>query len=139
MLFLGLITRCKDEFYIKEFCNYYLSQGVEKIFVIDDDSHDKSIYDDISDKRIEIIYEKNIIQTSYANTLYKQIKSDFKWMIYCDMSLLACYLYPFHTMRAINRSSSFYSEKYYEKARKQSADKRKNSREPQRELYDQQH
>ena len=85
MFFLGLITRCKDEFFIKEFCDYYLSQGVDKIFVIDDNSNDKSIYNNIDDNRIEIIYEKNIIKNNYANKLYKQIKSNFKWMIYCDV------------------------------------------------------
>ena len=83
--FLGLITRCKDEFFIKEFCDYYISQGVDKIFVIDDDSNDKSIYNNINDHRVEIIYKKNIIKTNYANDLYKQVKSNFTWMIYCDV------------------------------------------------------
>ena len=85
MHFLGLITRCKDEFFIKEFCDYYLSQGVDKIFVIDDDSNNKSIYNNIKDDRVKIIYKKNIIKSCYANTLYKQIKSKFKWLIYCDV------------------------------------------------------
>jgi hypothetical protein len=82
--FLGLILRCKDEFFIKEFCDYYLSQGVDKIFIIDDNSNDKSIYKDILDNNIEIIYEKDIIINDYPNKLYKKIKSDFEWMIYCD-------------------------------------------------------
>lgn len=82
--FLGLITRCKDEFFIKEFCDYYLSQGIDKIFVIDDNSNDKSIYKDINDNRVEIIYEKDITINDYPNKLYKKIKSQFKWMIYCD-------------------------------------------------------
>ena len=85
MFFLGLITRCKDEFFIKEFCDYYLSQGVDKTFVIDDNSNNKSIYNNIDDNRIEIIYEQNIIKNNYANKLYKQIKSNFKWIIYCDV------------------------------------------------------
>tara|TARA_Y100000591_G_C21842121_1_gene706313 strand:- start:2166 stop:2984 length:819 start_codon:yes stop_codon:yes gene_type:complete len=85
MYFLGLITRCKDEFFIKEFCDYYLSQGVDKIFIIDDNSDDKSIYNNISDSRVNIIYEKNIIKRNYAQTLYSKIKSDFTWMIYCDV------------------------------------------------------
>ena len=84
-MFLGLITRCKDEFFIKEFCDYYLSQGVDKIFVIDDNSNDKSIYNNLNDDRIEIIYEKDIIKNNYANQLYKQIQSKFKWIIYCDV------------------------------------------------------
>lgn len=83
--FLGLIARCKDEFFAKEFCDYYLSQGVDKIFLIDDDSNDKSIYDNITDTRVDIIYEKNILKNNYTKKLYKQIKSNFKWMIYCDV------------------------------------------------------
>lgn len=83
--FLGLITRCKDEFFIKEFCDYYLSQGVDTIYVIDDDSLDKSIYTNITDNRVKIIYEKNIIKNNFANKLYKKIKNNFKWMIYCDV------------------------------------------------------
>ena len=85
MLFLGLITRCKDEFFIKEFCDYYLTQGVDKIYVIDDDSKDKSIYDNINDNKVEIIYEKNIIKNNYVNKLYPKIKSNFKWIIICDI------------------------------------------------------
>ena len=88
MHFLGLITRCKDEFFIKEFCDYYLSQGVDKIFVIDDDSIDKSIYDKITDKRVNIIYEKNLFsgdEMKIANKYYKQIKDKFKWIISVDV------------------------------------------------------
>ena len=82
---LGLITRCRDEFFIKEFVDYYLSQGVNEIFIIDDDSDDKSIYDKIDDSRVVIIYSKNIIDNNYADQLYKKVKSKFKWIIYCDV------------------------------------------------------
>jgi len=85
MFFLGLITRCKDEFFVKEFCDYYLSQGVERLIIIDDNSNDKSIYKDITDDRVVIIYENNIIKKNYANKLYQKIKSHFKWLIYCDV------------------------------------------------------
>ena len=92
---LGLITRCKDEFFIKEFCDYYLSQGVDKIFVIDDNSNDKSIYNNINDNRVKIIYEKNIFpntrygskkgQMHVVNKYYKQLKHKFKWIISVDV------------------------------------------------------
>ena len=88
MFFLGLITRCKDEFFIKEFCDYYLSQGVDKIFVIDDNSEDKTIYDNINDDRVEIIYEKNLFkqeQMRVANKYYKKLKHNFKWIISLDV------------------------------------------------------
>jgi hypothetical protein len=85
MNFLGLITRCKDEFFIKEFTDYYLSQGVDKIFIIDDNSDDKSIYNKINDNRTDIIYENDIINTNYVSKLYNEIRSEFKWIIYCDV------------------------------------------------------
>lgn len=82
---IGLITRCKDEFFIKEFCDYYLSQGIDHIYIIDDDSNDKLIYENINDAKITLIYEKNIISNNYANKLYSSIKTKFKWMIYVDV------------------------------------------------------
>jgi len=98
MFFLGLITRCKDEFFIKEFCDYYLLQGVDRIYIIDDNSNDKSIYNKITDNNVEIIFNsvKSLTHNGMcendclciriiANELYKQIKSNFKWMIYCDV------------------------------------------------------
>lgn len=92
MFFLGLITRCRDEFFIKEFCQYYLSQGIDKIFILDDDSLDKSIYNDISNNpKIEIKYEKKVMFGNYGkqmlkvNQLYKQIKHNFKWIISIDV------------------------------------------------------
>ena len=83
-----MITRCKDEFFIKEFCDYYLSQGVDKIFVIDDNSNDKSIYNNINDNRVKIIYEKNLFlkgQMHVVNKYYKQLKHKFKWIISVDV------------------------------------------------------
>lgn len=89
MYFIGLLTRCKDEFFIKEFCEYYLEQGVDKIFVLDDNSNDKSIYEPITDERVEIIYEKKLFdkygQMRIANSYYKKISKDFKWLIFVDV------------------------------------------------------
>jgi hypothetical protein len=88
--FLGLITRCKDEFFIKEFCDYYISQGVDKIYVIDDDSDDKSIYEYIKHDKVEVIYTKREksqkwYQMNEVNKLYKQIKQNFEWIISVDV------------------------------------------------------
>lgn len=89
MNFLGLITRCKDEFFIKEFCDYYLSQGVDRIYVIDDNSKDKSIYSNIKDKRVTIFWEKDLFkggsQMTKVNKYYKKLKKNFKWMISVDV------------------------------------------------------
>jgi hypothetical protein len=92
--FLGLITRCKDEFFIKEFCDYYISQGVDKIYIIDDNSKDKSIYNKITSKDVELIYKTNIfkqnkrgscMQMYTVNKLYKKIRNNFKWLISVDV------------------------------------------------------
>ena len=99
--FLALITRCKNEFFIEEFCYYYLGQGVDKIFILDDDSSDLHIYDNIKNNpKIKIIYTKNnskcheqikcemntcTCNRVLANMIYKNIKSKFQWMIYVDV------------------------------------------------------
>ena len=60
---LGLIARCKDEFFVKEFLSYRPSQGVDQIHIIDDSSSNKSICDGINNEKIVILFKKGIIQT----------------------------------------------------------------------------
>ena len=92
--FLGLITRCKDEYFIKEFCDYYISQGVDKIFVLDDNSNDKSIYNGLmKNDKVTVFFLKNIISRNKAkdrqmfqvNRLYKVIRNNFEWIISVDV------------------------------------------------------
>lgn len=84
-LLVGLICRCKDEFFIEEFATYYLAEGIDHIYIIDDNSNDKSIYRNIlNNPRVDIIFEKNIIENNYVNKLYKSIRNKFKWMVYVD-------------------------------------------------------
>jgi len=100
MYFLGLITRCKDEFFIEEFCNYYVSQGIDKIYIIDDNSINKAIYNNLlNNEKIVIKYmtENNdkchdfacsdscTCNRVIANDVYQSIKHNFKWMIYVDV------------------------------------------------------
>lgn len=84
--FLGLVTRCKDEYFVKEFCDYYLSQGVDQIVIVDDDSNDKSIYNELKRyENIEIDFQKNIIETEYIGKIYPSLKKRFHWLIYVDV------------------------------------------------------
>ena len=87
---MGLITRCKDEFFIKEFCDYYLSEGVDKIYIIDDDSVDKSIYTNITSEQVNVLYEKNVFnglnrEMDIVNKLYETLRNDFEWIISLDV------------------------------------------------------
>jgi len=99
--FLSILTRCRDEFYIKEWVDYYLSQGADSIYVIDDDSEDKSIYDFASNKEyknVNIIYQKRnyentntaqqckLDKNSPSNKIFRsKIKGNYEWLIYCDV------------------------------------------------------
>jgi len=100
MYFLGLITRCKDEFFIEEFCNYYLSQGVDIIIIIDDNSNNKNIYKNLlNNKQIIIHYMTDSNDKCHnsscsdsctcnrviANDIYQNVKDNFKWIIYVDV------------------------------------------------------
>jgi hypothetical protein len=79
MNFIGLIVRCTDEPYVLEFVNYYISQGIDKIYIIDDNSN-KEIYKDvINNEKVNIIEEKTITQ------LYVEIKNNYEWIIFVDM------------------------------------------------------
>uniref|UniRef100_A0A6C0EUR6 Glycosyltransferase 2-like domain-containing protein n=1 Tax=viral metagenome TaxID=1070528 RepID=A0A6C0EUR6_9ZZZZ len=88
MSFIGLIVRCKDEPYVFEFVHYYIKQGIDNIYIIDDNSN-KEIYKDvINNKKVNILFS-NISEDPHksgrVNKLYKYIKNDYKWIIYIDM------------------------------------------------------
>ena len=57
-MYLGVVTRCKDDFFIEEFCEYYLSQDVDEIFIIDYNSENKTIYNNlINNKKVKNMSE----------------------------------------------------------------------------------
>tara|TARA_R100000030_G_C3241202_1_gene120651 strand:+ start:163 stop:1020 length:858 start_codon:yes stop_codon:yes gene_type:complete len=99
--YLAVLTRCRDEFYIKEWVDYYQSQNVDSIYIIDDDSNDKTIYDFVNDEKynnVDIIFAsrsygdsntmKNckLDKNSQVNKLFRdKIKHSYEWLIYCDV------------------------------------------------------
>jgi len=85
MLFLGLLVRCKDEPYVAEFVNYYLRQGVDHIHILDDDSNNDIYNDVLSNEKVTIIFDKNIIATNAVSKIYTKIRHDYTWLIYVDM------------------------------------------------------
>ena len=84
--FLALMVRCKNEPYVSEFVNYYLKQGVDKIYIIDDDS-DKDIYKNVDKKvKVEIIHsDKPPDNMENCKELYKQLQHTYEWLIMVDM------------------------------------------------------
>jgi len=84
-MFLALLVRCKEEPYVREFVDYYLSQGVDTLYILDDGSSPE-IYSDVLDyPQVKITYDHDIIQKNSIKTLYESIKNEYEWVIYVDM------------------------------------------------------
>lgn len=87
MVFLGLMVRCKNEPYVKEFVEHYLREGVDEIHILDDNS-DPIIYKDVIHlKNIHIKYNYNLNKTPGERLIsyYNIIKNKFIWLVLCDM------------------------------------------------------
>jgi hypothetical protein len=83
--FLALMVRCKNEPYVSEFVDYYLNQGVDKIYIIDDNST-KDIYKDVNHKKVSILLTtKNPDGMSNCKELYNQLQNKYEWLIMVDM------------------------------------------------------
>ena len=86
---LGLLTRCKNEKYIWLFVKYYISQKVDHIYIIDDNSEDQQIYNNIkNNNQVSIFSKVKNIAIDNPNDLqnyYNRIKNKFDWLIFVDV------------------------------------------------------
>jgi len=89
---LALITRCKNEPFIHEFIAYYINEGVDKIYIYDDNS-DVGTYDKIDSKYLDNITILNVksftsnrvtLNGGILKHLYNKVKS-FDWVINVDV------------------------------------------------------
>ena len=85
---LGLITRCRNEPYVNEYVNHYVNEGVDKIYLIDDNSRE-GLYKDVSCcSAVQIVTDIPFSGDSFGlglSTLYSRIKEDFDWIVLVDM------------------------------------------------------
>ncbi len=84
---LALITRCKNEQYVNEFVNHYLNEGVDRIYIIDDESREGLYQQIVSCPQVEIVYD---IPFGYGDSselkkMYKMIKDDYDWVLIVDL------------------------------------------------------
>ena len=87
MHFLTLITRCKDEPYMEEFVKYYISEGVERIHILDDNSiipFSKYVLEhpNVKIHKSNGNFKKD--QMEDAQKLYSRIRNKSKWFIFVD-------------------------------------------------------
>jgi len=102
MKFLSLITRYLNEPFLEEFVEYYLSEGVDHIFVLfDADSTIPIVPNIISNKKVTILKSTNFEkrQTQDVNQLYSQIRNNFKWIIFVDCDEFITSTILTHTIR----------------------------------------
>lgn len=82
---LGLITRCRNEPYVNEFVNHYVNEGIDEIYIIDDNSR-KDLYKDLSCcSTVQIVTDILFGEGPELNILYSRIKENFDWIIVVDM------------------------------------------------------
>jgi hypothetical protein len=86
MSFLALISRCKDEPYVTEFVKYYLSQGVDMIYILDDDSNQDIYRGVLQNPQVTVVPGKNIVVRNQGlRAFYPTIQHKYDWLIHVDM------------------------------------------------------
>ena len=100
--FLSLITRYLNEPFLEEFVEYYLAEGVDRIFVLYDVDSTIPINDSVKNNaNVTIINSYNFKkrQNMDVNTVYSKIRKEFKWNILVDCDEFITSTDPTHTLR----------------------------------------
>ena len=87
MHFLSIITRYLNEPFIDEFVEYYLSEGVDCIYILFDTDSTVPIPDVVSNNpQVKITNSTNFKkkQTFDANVLYKRVQKLSEWAMFID-------------------------------------------------------
>jgi hypothetical protein len=85
-MFLALISRCKDEPYVAEFVKYYLSQGVDMIYILDDNSNQDIYKDVLQNPKVTVVPGTNIVVGHNGlRAFYPTIQHKYEWLIHVDM------------------------------------------------------
>lgn len=89
---IALIVRVKNEAHIEEFVRYYLTEGIDKIFIFDDlsDGKYKKILDSLHKSSLPVLVIRrklvpNPNQAQIVRQVYhRRIKKNFDWVMYVD-------------------------------------------------------
>ncbi|MFK7802337.1 MAG: glycosyltransferase family 2 protein [Anaerolineae bacterium] len=91
--FLTLITRCRDEPFLEEFVNHYFHEGVDHIYLIDDNLNFEMPDSILNDQRVSVIKarswtdENNNFQYAQmldVNLLFEKIRDESEWFLSVD-------------------------------------------------------
>ena len=85
---IAVITRCKNEPYVSEFVNYYLNQGIDHIYILDDLSKSGTFDGVVDHSQVSIIPHEIkdwSVQFVGCQNVYEDIKDKYEWIIVIDM------------------------------------------------------
>lgn len=85
MQFLSVIARCKDEPFVLEFVEHYIREGVDMIYIVDDNSSLPYNKEVLKNGKVKIFFEKDIIENETVDEIYDKIKDQTEWLIYVDI------------------------------------------------------
>lgn len=90
MYFLAILAMFKNEsMIIGEWIEHYIWQGVNHIYLIDNDSNDDylSIIQPYIDKGYITLYSlsEQHKQADHYNTIFKEIRNEMEWLMVCDI------------------------------------------------------
>lgn len=107
--FLTLIVRCRDEPFLLEFVNHYFYEGVDFIYIIDDNLNFEIPAEILHDGRISVIKaqvwteDNNSFQYAQmldVNMLFEQIREESEWFISVDADeFITTVKHPSRTLR----------------------------------------
>ena len=87
--FLTLISRCRDEPFLKEFVDHYFNEGVDFIYLIDDNVKTQIPSDILNNSDINILKannwnDTNKLQMADVDVLFRNIQMLSQWFIFVD-------------------------------------------------------
>jgi len=103
--FLAVLVRCRNEPFISEWVNYYFNEGVDAIYIVDDNIEDYKFPKEIvENEKVFIIkavhFKSTKTQNIDVNLLYSKIKDEYEWFIYVDADeFITCKKNPLKTIR----------------------------------------
>lgn len=86
MDFLSIITRVRNEPFLEEFVDYYLSQGVDRIYILDNDSEGGLPSSVCNNSRVEIYQSQHFHRDEMedAKNLYERMRRKSEWFMLID-------------------------------------------------------
>lgn len=82
---IGLITRCRNEPYVNEFVNHYINEGVDGIYIVDDESREDTFRDVARCPAVQVVTGLPFTNGPELQVVYDRIRKEYDWILIADM------------------------------------------------------